>query len=366
MTADIVQHSTVRLRGITWDDPRGWGPLDRVGRAFAQTPTGQNVAVVWDIQTLEGFESRSVADLAGEYDLLNLDHPHIGEAVAKRALCAVDPIEDAFVGASLDSYRWDNRVPVDAACQVAACHPVRLTEAPRSFKEILGVAQHHPVAASLAGVHALMALLTLLVQHDAPLSDDPHADWPEPDRFNSAARCLQQLTEHFLPESLDWNPLQLFTAIADGRCDYAPFTFAYVSARNGGVRFAPVPSLSGAPSTGVVLGGTGIAVSAQSTHPDIAIAYAQFAGSDETQRSLWPQNGGQPARRAAWDELAQSDSFYHDLQPAVETVWIRPRYSGWIPRQMQAGQCVNTWLRSPGAAPRLLRAELQQLWRRTA
>ena len=47
----------IRLRGITWDDPRGWGPLEEVGRAFAGTPAGREVSVEWDIQPLEGFES---------------------------------------------------------------------------------------------------------------------------------------------------------------------------------------------------------------------------------------------------------------------------------------------------------------------
>jgi len=356
----------IRLRGITWDDPRGWGPLDAVMKAFQASDAGSGISVSWDIQPLEGFESRPVADLAHDYDLLNLDHPQIGETAARGALRPVGEIANGFLGPSLKSYQWNAElwaVPVDAACQVAAHCPSRLSQLPRSYDDLLALGQCQSVAASLGGVHALMALLTLLKQHDAPLSGDPEADWPDPAPFAEAAQWLRRIAEHCIPESLDWNPLHLFAAMSRGHCDYAPFTFAYVSACKSGIHFAPVPSLDGSSSRGAVLGGTGIAVSAHSVNPEAALATARFMGSDHVQRSLWPSHGGQPALRAAWETLAPTDPFYRDLMPAVETAWIRPRYHGWNDRQLKAGNLVNAWLRQPGVAPRMLREQLQQLWR---
>ncbi len=333
---------------MTWDDPRGYGPLAEVGRAF-----GADVTVQWDVQPLAGFESRSVPELARDYDLLNLDHPHIGEAVAAGALRPVGELADDFLGPSLASYWWAGQlwaVPVDAACQVAAYHPARLAAPPRSYAEALALRQ--PVAASLVGVHALMALLTLLNARGTPLVDY----WPA--GLELAADQLRELTARCLPESLDWNPLQLLAALGAGRFDYAVFTFAYVNFQKQGVRFAPVPS------RGAVVGGTGLAVSAHSRHPEAALAWARLAGSLEVQTTIWPQHGGQPAHRAAWDDLAKSDPFYRDLRPAIETAWVRPRYAGWNGRQLRAGNIINRWLRG-ARGPRQLRIELEELWNQT-
>ena len=116
----------IRLRGITWDDPRGWGPLQQVGRAFAGTPAGREVSVEWDIQPLEGFESAPLPELASRYDLINMDHPHVGEAVAAGCLLPIDGVAEEYVGPSRASYVLHGAlwaVPVDAACQVSASHP---------------------------------------------------------------------------------------------------------------------------------------------------------------------------------------------------------------------------------------------------
>ena len=188
---DGLDHAEgIALRGITWDDPRGWGPLEEVGQAFAATPAGRNVTVAWDIQPLEGFESGSVSELARHYDLLNLDHPHIGQAVSTGALRPVGDIADEFLGPSLASYRRAGQVwavPVDAACQVAAYRAASVAAPPRSYADVLALARQRPVAASLVGIHALMALLTLLAQHAAPLTGNPAENWPEPHRFDPAA-----------------------------------------------------------------------------------------------------------------------------------------------------------------------------------
>lgn len=354
----------INLRGLTWDDPRGWGPLESVGQAFAASPAGRHVTVTWDVQPLEGFESRPIPDLARSYDLLNLDHPHLGEATATGSLQPLGELADHFVGPSLRSYRLHDQlwaVPVDAACQASAYHPGRLALPPVTFDEVLTLAQSQPVAASLTGLHALMALLTLLAQQGTPLADEAAAPWPDLDFFAPAADLLHRLAAACRPESLDWNPLQLLAAMGRGQADYAVFTFAYINAQHQGLRFAPVPG-----SGGAVLGGTGLAVSAHSRHPAAARAFARFAGSLEVQQTLWPVFGGQPAHRRAWDAFAATDAFFRDLRPTLDTAWIRPRYAGWIQRQSAAGTLVNRWLHTPRAHPRALHADLTTLWVSTA
>jgi len=77
-----------RYRGLTWDHPRGYNALAAAAR-LDEEPVG--LAISWDRQPLEGFESHPIADLCARYDLVVLDHPHIGEAVS--AACLV-PLED--------------------------------------------------------------------------------------------------------------------------------------------------------------------------------------------------------------------------------------------------------------------------------
>ena len=61
----------------TWDHPRGFAAL----AATAEHAAAEGRPVVaWSKQPLEGFESDPIADLAARFNLLVLDHPHIGEA----------------------------------------------------------------------------------------------------------------------------------------------------------------------------------------------------------------------------------------------------------------------------------------------
>ena len=352
--------SLVKLRGLTWDDPRGWGPVDVVSRAFAAT-CDDDVQVEWDVQPLSGFESASVPELARRYDLINMDHPHVGGAVAAGALHPIDGVDDQYVGPSWESYVWEDQlwaVPVDAACQCSAYHPDRLPEPPASHEEVLALSMADGrVSAALVGVHALMALLTLHAQHGHAIGEA----LPSPAVFAEVAELLRRLSAACDPEALGQNPIDLLRRMAAGACDYAVFTYGYAPFQADGVRFTPVPSLTGEPSRGAVIGGTGLCVSAHGKHPRVAEALARLAGSEAVQTGDWPAHGGQPAHRLAWQQLAERDPFYRDLRPALETAIIRPRFDGWNRLQSLAGDAVNRWLRDhlPAAS---LYAGLQQLW----
>jgi multiple sugar transport system substrate-binding protein len=63
------------FRGLTWDHPGGHAPL----AAAAELWAGE-IEITWDAQPLEGFESTPIPELARSYDLIVLDHPHLGEA----------------------------------------------------------------------------------------------------------------------------------------------------------------------------------------------------------------------------------------------------------------------------------------------
>jgi len=75
------------FRGLTWDHPRGYNALARAA------VDAEGLTLQWDRQSLEGFESAPIGELCDRYDLVVLDHPHVGEAVA--ADCLI-PVEDLF------------------------------------------------------------------------------------------------------------------------------------------------------------------------------------------------------------------------------------------------------------------------------
>ena len=120
------------LKGMTWDHPRGFDPLIAVGPAALKDP---GVTVEWDRRSLRDFEHFPLEDLARTYDLIIMDHPHIGDAIASEA---VIPMEELLSPERLAALRddclpviWNSYVvndrtwalPVDAATQVLVWRP---------------------------------------------------------------------------------------------------------------------------------------------------------------------------------------------------------------------------------------------------
>jgi multiple sugar transport system substrate-binding protein len=209
-----------------------------------------------------------------------------------------------------------------------------------------------------------MALLTLLSQLGHPASDLNFGP-PSIDVLKRAAELLREIKEVLIEPSLSWNPIQLLGAIGKGECDYAVFTFAYVTFQNRGIQFAPVPSWDGESFRGVVIGGTGLAVSANSRRSKEALAFARFAASEYVQTEIWPRFGGQPAHRRAWETLRGTDEFYRSVKPAIESSYVRPRFSGWIQFQRQAGELVCSWLGERNRRADTVTHQIQALWARS-
>ncbi len=71
------------LRGMTWSHPRGYDPLVACARLW-RARTG--VEITWEQRSLQDFESYPVEDLARRYDLIVIDHPHVGQIVREACL----------------------------------------------------------------------------------------------------------------------------------------------------------------------------------------------------------------------------------------------------------------------------------------
>ena len=166
---------TVRLRGLTWDHPRGYVVLDALARELAP-----EISVRWHRQPLEDFESRPLRTLADDYDLLVIDHPGLGEAVRDGALRPLDDIvgsgelvqwRTAAVGASFASYQLAGRqwaLPLDAAAQVSACRPDLMDDRPASWAQACQAARSARTTLCLGGPHALLMFSAICVAAGTP------------------------------------------------------------------------------------------------------------------------------------------------------------------------------------------------------
>ena len=151
----------IRYRGLTWDHPRGFNAL---AAAADRLRSEDGIAIDWEKQPLEGFESHPIEDLCSRYDLVVLDHPHVGEAVARECLVALEEVFTSgdvadwsrhTIGPCFRSYRCAGRhwaLPLDAATQVMALRPDLTAERPGSWDDVLECSASMPVALRVTGI----------------------------------------------------------------------------------------------------------------------------------------------------------------------------------------------------------------------
>jgi len=345
----------VELRGVTWDHPRGYGGVRAAAEAYrAHRP---DIQVTWETRSLQAFADQPVEQLE-RYDLIVLDHPSIGEAVARGALA---PFEDAVVGddhaisvgRSSESYVWDGRrwaLPVDAAAQVAAYRPDLLEQAnvalPETWDDVGRVARTlrergMTIAMPAIAVDVICAFLGISA---APFEGDRVV---ERDAGRRALSILHDVLDLAHPMSLGSNPPTVLAHMAaNDDVAYCPLAFGYVTFARGSadrraLRFAAGPESSG------TLGGAGIAVSGASSYIDEAIAFAGFACSADVQRGPYVEGGGQPGHRAAWTDRevdATANGFFSSTLPALDRAYLRPRFDGFLSFQDAGGNVIHRFV----------------------
>jgi multiple sugar transport system substrate-binding protein len=369
----------IELRGTTWDHPRGWGGVRAAAEAFSLRRP--DVRVTWDVRTLQAFADQPVWELAAAYDLIVLDHPATGGAVARGALLALDEHLDrssleaqerGSVGRSAESYVWDGRrwaLAIDAAAQVAAYRPDLLEVAaiavPSTWEDVRAAVDRLGAAVAIPAipVDAICAFLGTC----RSLGDEPcarHDAVVERDVGREALGVLRDVVARGHPASLASNPPAVLDRIAHtDEIAYAPLAFGYANhARPGfgrhAVRFAAGPAGDAGVPSGT-LGGAGLAVSASTAHAEAACAYAAFTASPDVQRTAYLEGGGQPGHRVAWTDDAANEAtggFFRDTLDALDAAYLRPRHDGFLAFQDEAGDLIHGFLRTGGDADAVLDA----------
>ncbi|MCT9819619.1 hypothetical protein N3K63_04885 [Microbacterium sp. W1N] len=360
--------------GLTWDHPRGRHALERSAHRV-----GGGDTLRWEVQPLEGFESAPIDELAARYDLLVLDHPHLGDALATGALIPVDRLypaaqlqrwRSAAVGPSIASYELDGHLwalPLDAATQVSARDTALVPEAPADWDEALALADRGLVATSLAGPHAFLSLCSVAVS----LGDETAGGERlfDPAIGAEALGILTRLSAHAPAGTAALNPIGLLDRMRDRRdIGCIPLVYGYVTYASDTLVFGAPPrgggrlGRKGPGRIGSTIGGTGIAVTGRTAPTPALLDHLAWLLDPETQRTVIPAADGQPSARAAWTDPAvdaAAHGFYGGTLETIEQAWVRPRLPGYIPFQSAASALVRAAVAGQRRADAVL-AELEE------
>jgi len=351
------------LVGMTWDHARGFEPMVATSEAYEKAHPG--VSIRWEKRSLQAFADRPIEEMADRYDLMVIDHPHVGEVAGTGLLIAFDDAgRDAdlkrlaaqSVGLSHTSYNFGGKqwaLAIDAATPVAAFRPDLIAEAPRDWDGVMDLARRGKVAFALIPINALMTFMGLVRNLGADVAGG--SSFVNRAAGEEVLGRLGEVMGLMDPRCLTLDPIGIYEWM--GRSAeapaYSPFGYGYTNySRRGYCRFplhfTDAPGLRGDDPSGTVLGGTGIAVSAASTEREIATDYALWIAGADCQKGLFFEAGGQPGNAVAWEDEAcnaATHDFFRATRRTLDTAWLRPRYDGYMGFQDRGGAIVHAFLR---------------------
>ncbi|WP_202353826.1 ABC transporter substrate-binding protein [Mesorhizobium sp. 113-1-2] len=369
---------------MTWSHPRGYDPMVACSSLWQQR-TG--IAIEWDKRSLQDFESFPVEELARAYDLIVIDHPHVGQITAESCLAPLDvagreaertALASGSVGQSYPSYSWQGRqwaFPIDAASQVQAWRPDALDAPPARWSEVLDLARQGRVLLPLRPPHVLMVFYTLAGNLGHPCATDPSRDLIDIETGGQVFEAMREIAALVEPACFEMDPIAVFERMAAAGSDIAcaPLIYGYVSYAISGFRahrlaFTDIPVIGSNGPVGSALGGTGIAVSAFSRAKEAAIDFAYWVASGEVQRGPYAAAGGQPGHAAGWEDQtvnAATGNFYRDTRATLEGAWVRPRHDGYMAFQQAASDRILSGI-AGRQKPAAVVADLNNLFRESS
>lgn len=375
----------ISLRGMTWNHPRGYAPLAATAARFHELHP--EIAIHWEQRSLKAFEDFPVEKLAGDYDLIVLDHPCIPQVSSRDAILPLDEhLPVAFladqaahsVGGSHLSYLYRGHqwaLAIDAATPIAFWRADLLarldTAVPRSWDDVLALARRGHVEVPAAPINCLMNFYAFcLAAGERPFASTQFVASRETS-LEAFAR-LRELLSLCDAEAWNRNPIashELVASTENTRLAYCPLAYGYSNYARAGFAahrlvFGEPPTLHGAPLR-TTLGGAGLAVSAFSRHRAAALAYAEFVAAGEIQRTLYTQSGGQPGHRTAWLDASNNrdtGEYFARTLPALDRAFVRPRFPGYVCFQEKGSLIIHAALRG-SVQPETALDQLNALYR---
>ena len=351
------------LKGITWDHPRGYEPLVA---AAVQYEKIYGIRIEWQKRSLALFGDQSIEELSRKFDLLVVDHPHVGTMAHTGCISPINnwisnneiaSLKLASGEPSFSSYLYKEHqwaLPVDAAFQTAAYRNDLLPQPPllQNWEQVLDLAKalrkiKLNMGMALSPTDCLCSFLSLTAQLGSPIREG-NKMLIDPKIGHQALALLRQLRDMVHEKSLDWNPIQLYDQMSEqDEIAYSPLGFCYSNYSRLGFRKKLLSFINPPGTRQAVLGGAGIAVSSSSMYKREAAQFVFWVCSDEIQNDLYVLFQGQPAHQKTWkDERANriTNNFFSQCIEGLQSAYIRPRYHGWPTFQQSMGEIIHEFL----------------------
>lgn len=355
----------ITLKGMTWNHERGIRPLVESSKLFREK---YGVDIQWDARSLSDFELFPLEELAKCYDLIMIDHPHIGVAHEKSLLIPLDEQlgkefleqqELGAVGKSYESYHWKGHqyaIPLDAAAQVGAYRADLLDErVPETWEDVLHLAVNlqgrKKIAIPFVKVHAYSSFFSVCSQLGQRVfwSDGSFLD----EKVGAEAlNLLIQIVKNAHPESKNMDPIDMLNLMMEkDEIVYSPLVYGYSNYSREGygshvVRFCDMPRTNEFPE-GSMIGGVGLAISTGCAHIKEAVEFLKMTGDPLFQKSFLYDEGGQPGHMAAWTDVRvnrNSNGFFLDTLRTLQYGSMRPRFAGYVDFQAEAGKRIRQFV----------------------
>lgn len=363
--------------GITWDHPRGYSALFEASRRLEHQ--GSPILIRWEKQSLAEFESKPIQELCARYDLVVMDHPHLGTAVSGNCLqpldewlasASIERLARTTLGSAFESYQYRGKywaLPLDAATQVMALRLDLLgaRPVPVTWNEVLQLSDEVPVILSVGGPHALVTFFSICVAlGEPPASLDPALIISQ----STGTKALELMTELSVRVSkvlFELNPIQILERMTQtDTIACCPLIYGYVNyadlrTQRKVLTFEEAPVTDRGGRHGSTLGGTGLAVSRKARICPELVDHLLWLVSEDVQRNLIPHFDGQPSAIGAWSDpdLNQRwNGFYKNTFATIREAWIRPRYPGYIEFQSEGSAIVRHGLRTGRTTSKVLQS----------
>lgn len=371
-----------QLKGITWNHSRGFTSIVAAAQRF--TELNPDVEIVWEKRSLQAFADEPINELAKRYDFLIIDHPWTGFAARTEVILPLNKfLSDEYlkdlavntVGKSHESYSIKGKqwaLAIDAATPVAASRPDLFEKLnlkfPETFDDLIELSKTGMVAIPGIPQDTLMSFYMIC----STLGEDVCTSDKEVISEKTGIKALQilrALGKNIKKENYDWNPIKVYEAmtLTDDYL-YSPFAYGYTNYSREGyarkhLKFHDMVAIDNQKLI-TTLGGTGLAISANTEHPEIAGKFVEYVGSEATQKGVFFDNGGQPGHRQAWLDKRANDltnNFFKDTLPALDRAFLRPRYHGHMYFQDRAGAPIREYMMNGGDEQQLLK-DLNELY----
>ena len=355
----------INLKGMTWDHPRGYDPMIASSESFTKKHNN-SISITWDKRPLQAFADRPIEQMTGQYDLIVIDYPHVGEVSANGLLDNFDKSEytdqlsklfQESVGQSHKSYFVDNHqwaLAIDAATQVAVYRKDLINFLPSSWNDLIELTKNRKVFWPLKPVHAISSFYSICNNIGKPFQVNSK-DFVSKKEAIITLEMMKEVVKYLPKECLQMDPIQTCEYMSENNdIFYCPYIYGFSNySRNGFKKnvlfFSNVMDLEGNGPIGTQLGGTGIAVSNASSFKKEAFQYALWVASAECQKDIYYKNGGQPGNAIAWEDKIineETNNFFYNTRATLEGAWVRPKYNGYMKFQDLSGDIINDFLKN--------------------